>query len=215
MSPGMKDQLITEAKMLEDAGAALLDFTNSGPVVGPEVAAAVSIPVIGGFGGGPWLDGRVRLGHAAIGYGVKYLDENIDTYANVAPLILDAITAFSNDVRAARQIKALPLSRVERDAMPTATVDGIQTHYEVIGDGPPLLMYSPGGFDATLDKWSTLGIYARTRLLDHLAEKYRCITFDRRETGQSGGRVERITWDDYVVQGKGLLEHLGIQAAHV
>ena len=99
--------------------------------------------------------------------------------------------------------------------MPTATVDGIQTHYEVIGDGPPLLMYSPGGFDATLDKWSTLGIYARTRLLDHLAEKYRCITFDRRETGQSGGRVERITWDDYVVQGKGLLEHLGIQAAHV
>ena len=105
VSPGMKDQLITEAKMLEDAGAALLDFTNSGPVVGPEVAAAVSIPVIGGFGGGPWLDGRVRLGHAAIGYGVKYLDENIDTYANVAPLILDAITAFSNDVRAARQIK--------------------------------------------------------------------------------------------------------------
>lgn len=105
VSPGMKDRLITEAKMLEDAGAALLDFTNSGPVVGPEVAAAVSIPVIGGFGGGPWLDGRVRLGHAAIGYGVKYLDENIDTYANVAPLILDAITAFSNDVRAARQIK--------------------------------------------------------------------------------------------------------------
>ena len=106
--PGMKARLITEAKMLEDAGAALLDFTNSGPVVGPEVAAAVSIPVIGGFGGGPWLDGRVRLGHAAIGYGAKYLDEPVDTYANAAELILDAVTAFIDDVRAARQIKGTP-----------------------------------------------------------------------------------------------------------
>ena len=58
----------TEAKLLEDAGAALLDFTNSGPVAGAAVVKAVAIPVIGGFGGGPWLDGRVRLAHTAIGY---------------------------------------------------------------------------------------------------------------------------------------------------
>src|SRR6266511_1552359 len=50
--------LIAEAKRLEEAGACLLDFTNSGPIVGPEVTRAVSIPVLGGFGGGPWLDGR-------------------------------------------------------------------------------------------------------------------------------------------------------------
>ena len=106
--PAMKERLIAEARMLEDAGAALLDFTNSGPVVGPEVAAAVSIPVIGGFGGGPWLDGRVRMAHAAIGYGAKHLDQNIETYANVARISLDAITAFSEDVRAARQIKGAP-----------------------------------------------------------------------------------------------------------
>ncbi|MEE8624517.1 MAG: 3-methyl-2-oxobutanoate hydroxymethyltransferase [Acidiferrobacterales bacterium] len=105
VSPDMKDRLIAEAKMLEDAGAALLDFTNSGPVVGPEVVAAVSIPVIGGFGGGPWLDGRVRMAHAAIGYGAKHLDEEIETYANVARITLDAMTAYSEDVRAARQIK--------------------------------------------------------------------------------------------------------------
>ena len=99
--------------------------------------------------------------------------------------------------------------------MPNAVIDGIKTKYEIVGDGPPLLMYSPGGFDATLDKWSTLGVYARIKLLDHLPKKYRCIIFDRRETGQSGGRVERITWDDYVEQGKGLLEHLGIGSAHL
>ena len=52
--------------------------------------------------------------------------------------------------------------------MPSATIDGIQTHYEIIGDGPPLLMFSPGGFDATFDKWSNLGVYARIKLLDYL-----------------------------------------------
>lgn len=99
--------------------------------------------------------------------------------------------------------------------MPIATIDGIRTNYEVIGEGPPLLMYAPAGFDATLDKWRTQGVYARIKLLDHLPKKYTCIVFDRRETGQSGGRVERITWAHYVAQGRGLLEHLNIKRAHL
>lgn len=101
----MTEQLVAEARMLEDAGATLLDFTNSGPVVGPEVVAAVSIPVLGGFGGGPWLDGRVRMAHAAIGYAASNLDDPKETYANVARTTLDALTAFSEDVRAGRQIR--------------------------------------------------------------------------------------------------------------
>ena len=99
--------------------------------------------------------------------------------------------------------------------MPTTVIDEIKTNYEVKGDGPPLLMYSPGGFDASLDKWSNLGVYARIKLLDHLPKRYTCIVFDRRETGLSGGRVEHITWDHYVDQGKGLLDHLGFDKAHV
>jgi pimeloyl-ACP methyl ester carboxylesterase len=99
--------------------------------------------------------------------------------------------------------------------MPTAVIDGINTRYEVIGSGPPLLMYAPAGFDASLDKWSTQGIYAKIKLLDHLPKKYSCILFDRRECGQSGGRVERVTWAHYVAQGKGLLDHLGIARAHI
>ena len=99
--------------------------------------------------------------------------------------------------------------------MADAVIDGITTRYEVVGSGEPLLMFSPGGFDATLDKWSTLGVYARIRVLEHLSRKYSCIIFDRRETGQSGGRVESITWAHYVKQGKGLLDHLNIRRAHV
>jgi 3-methyl-2-oxobutanoate hydroxymethyltransferase len=104
----MQERLVGEAKMLEEAGAVLLDFTNSGPIVGPAVVEAVSIPVIGGFGGGPWLDGRVRMAHAAIGYSEKHLDDDIKTYANVAQISFDALTAFSEDVRAGRQIKGAP-----------------------------------------------------------------------------------------------------------
>jgi pimeloyl-ACP methyl ester carboxylesterase len=99
--------------------------------------------------------------------------------------------------------------------MPIAIIDGIATRYEVVGSGPPLLMYSPAGFDATLDKWRTQGVYAKINLLDHLPNKYTCIMFDRRECGQSGGRVERVSWVHYVVQGKGLLDHLGIKQAHL
>lgn len=99
--------------------------------------------------------------------------------------------------------------------MPLVTIDGIQTRYETLGSGPPILMFSPGGFNATLDAWSSVGVYARTKPLDYLTLHYTCIVFDRRETGQSGGRIERITWADYVEQGKGLLDHLRIERAHV
>jgi 3-methyl-2-oxobutanoate hydroxymethyltransferase len=83
----------------------MLDFTNSGPVAGAAVVEAVAIPVIGGFGGGPWLDGRVRLAHTAIGYGDKWLDAKTDTYVNTARAALGAFTALIADVRAGRQIK--------------------------------------------------------------------------------------------------------------
>jgi 3-methyl-2-oxobutanoate hydroxymethyltransferase len=101
----MTAKLVEEAKMLEDAGASLLDFTNSGPVAGAAVVSAVKIPVIGGFGGGPWLDGRVRLAHTAIGYGEKWIDSKVETYTNTAKASLDAFTALIGDVRAGRQIK--------------------------------------------------------------------------------------------------------------
>ena len=99
--------------------------------------------------------------------------------------------------------------------MPSVDIAGIATRYEVLGSGPPILMYAPGGFDATIEKWRSLGVYARIRLLDHLPAKYTCVAFDRRECGQSGGRVEPVTWAHFVEQGKGLLDHLGFPKAHI
>jgi 3-methyl-2-oxobutanoate hydroxymethyltransferase len=104
----LTEQFVADAKRLEDAGAALLDFTHSGPVAGPAVTGAVSIPVIGGLGGGPWLDGRVRALVNAVGYLAAALDDTTDRYANVARVTFDAIQTYAEDVRAARQIRGNP-----------------------------------------------------------------------------------------------------------
>jgi 3-methyl-2-oxobutanoate hydroxymethyltransferase len=98
-------KLLEEAKALEAAGAVMLDFRHSGPDAGTAVVRAVAIPVIGGLGGGPWLDGRMRMAHAAIGYPASQLDSAQETYANVARVAFDAIHAYADDVRAARQLK--------------------------------------------------------------------------------------------------------------
>ena len=105
LPPTLTAQLVAEAQRLEAAGAAMLDFTHSGPVAGPAVVAAVKVPVIGGLGGGPWLDGRMRMANAAIGYAAAMLDNPPAAYAQVARTALDALTALCEDVRSGRQIK--------------------------------------------------------------------------------------------------------------
>ena len=54
--------------------------------------------------------------------------------------------------------------------MKTAIIDGIQTRYDVVGNGEPLLMYAPAGFDATIEKWSTQGVYAKIKPLENLSK---------------------------------------------
>ena len=106
----MTQQLVAEARLLEECGAALIDFQNSGQVAGAAVAQAVRIPVLGGLGGGPWLDGRMRMAHAAIGYAASAIDSPPDTYANVARITLESLGAYAEDVRASRQIRGgIPL----------------------------------------------------------------------------------------------------------
>jgi 3-methyl-2-oxobutanoate hydroxymethyltransferase len=102
----MLEELVRQARMLEDAGASLLNFTNSGPRIGPAVVDAVSIPVLGGMGGGPWLDGRIRMITAAIGYPASSIDDEKDTYANVARITLQALEQYAQDVRAGEQIRS-------------------------------------------------------------------------------------------------------------
>ena len=83
---GKPEELVALARQLEAAGAVMLDFRHSGPVAGAAVTKAVSIPVIGGLGGGPWLDGRIRRLDVLLGY----------------PPNTDVLQRYVEDVRAQR-----------------------------------------------------------------------------------------------------------------
>ncbi|HUQ26072.1 MAG TPA: 3-methyl-2-oxobutanoate hydroxymethyltransferase [Burkholderiales bacterium] len=87
------EELVAKAQQLQAAGAAMIDFRHSGPVAGAAVAKAVAIPVIGGLGGGPWLDGRVRRIDTLIGY-------------PPAQPALDALNAYAQDVRDGKTLKS-------------------------------------------------------------------------------------------------------------
>jgi len=99
--------------------------------------------------------------------------------------------------------------------MPTATIDHLEVSYVTRGSGPALLMLAPGGFDATMEKWSTAGVWKGMQPLDSLSREFTVVAYDRRESGASGGRVERLSWPLFAEQAKHVLDHLGIRKAFV
>lgn len=99
--------------------------------------------------------------------------------------------------------------------MAVAMVDGLEVYYETRGSGAPLLMLAPGGFDATIEKWLATNAWKEIDALEKLSSQFQLIIYDRREAGRSGGRVERLRWDLYARQAKGLLDHLKIDSAFV
>lgn len=99
--------------------------------------------------------------------------------------------------------------------MAVAMVDGLEVYYETRGSGAPLLMLAPGGFDATIEKWLATNAWKEIDALEKLSSQFQLIVYDRREAGRSGGRVEKLRWDLYARQAKGLLDHLKIDSAFV
>lgn len=99
--------------------------------------------------------------------------------------------------------------------MPVAMLDGIETYYETHGSGSPILMCAPGGFDASMDKWRVASAWTGIDAIKALAAEHTVIVYDRRECGQSHGRVERLSWASYTRQGKALLDHLKLNSVVV
>lgn len=99
--------------------------------------------------------------------------------------------------------------------MPMATIEGLPVNYQVQGTGPHLLLLAPGGFDSTIARWSSTGVWKEMDALTALARHFTVIAYDRREAGASGGRVEPLAWDVFARQGKALLDHLQVRDAYL
>ena len=95
----MRDTLVQQARLIEDAGAAALDCTNVGNEIVGDIARVVAIPAIGGHNTGPNADGRVTVSYSLVGYGVAAIDSPRPGGATVGAAILQAMSAYFQSVR--------------------------------------------------------------------------------------------------------------------
>ncbi|MFP5489241.1 MAG: alpha/beta fold hydrolase, partial [Acidimicrobiia bacterium] len=84
-------------------------------------------------------------------------------------------------------------------------------HFDVEGDGFPVLLIAPGGMRSANELWSGMPWNPRT-----LADTYRVVGMDQRNAGRSTAPVSAADgWATYTADQLGLLDHLGIDHCHV
>jgi len=83
--------------------------------------------------------------------------------------------------------------------MPSANVDGVNLHYDIEGEGPPLLLIA--GLGANSSSWATMKPL--------LIGRFTCITFDNRGTGRSDTPPGPYTIDEMADDAAGLIRSLG------
>ena len=89
--------------------------------------------------------------------------------------------------------------------MPFAAVDAIELYYESHGSGPPIV-FAHGRGGNHLSWWQQVPFFA---------DRYRCITIDHREFGQSKDAADGPGRAAFVEDLRGLLDHLDIREAYL
>ena len=91
--------------------------------------------------------------------------------------------------------------------------DGTRSiHYDVEGDGYPVLLIAPGGMRSANELWSNAPWNPRTAL----SADHRVIGMDQRNAGRSTAPITADDgWDTYTADQLALLDHLGIERCHV
>ena len=89
--------------------------------------------------------------------------------------------------------------------MPRAAVNGINMYYQVHGTGDPMIMVQ--GFGGVLQGW-----FFQTRAFK---KHFQVMIFDNRGLGKTDGRGSPFTIETMADDTVGLLDHLGIERAHV
>ena len=91
--------------------------------------------------------------------------------------------------------------------MTDVLVNGIRLHYQVHGEGAPLVLAH--GYGATLDMWA--------RQTEAFSQKYQVVVYDMRGHGRTEAPRDWASYnlDDYVEDQRQLMDHLGIDTAYV
>lgn len=99
--------------------------------------------------------------------------------------------------------------------MPSFRHGGASIHYEVYGQGFPVLTFAPAGLQSTIDVWN--GPSAPVNPITEFAGSFRVIAMDQRN---GGGRshapmTAQDGWQTYAGDHIALLDHLGIDRCHL
>lgn len=90
--------------------------------------------------------------------------------------------------------------------------DQTRIHYQVHGEGFPLLAIAPGGLRSHIGAWQNRPIVPSS----DLAGSYRVITMDQRNAGTSWAPISaQDDWRTYTADQLALLDHVGAKRFHV
>jgi len=90
--------------------------------------------------------------------------------------------------------------------MPVVDVAGLAIAYELRGAGVPIVLVAGTGYPGAT--WPA-------SLLDPLAKRHTVLTFDHRGTGRTPSTPERYSTRQFAADAVGLMDALGLDAAHV
>jgi pimeloyl-ACP methyl ester carboxylesterase len=105
--------------------------------------------------------------------------------------------------------------------MPVLERDGARIHYEVAGDGYPLLLFAPGGLQSVAQLWRERPDAPGQPLpwMDPVAElsgQFCVVAMDQRNAGSSTAPIRQSDgWETYTDDHLAILDHLGFERAHV
>lgn len=93
-----REQLLADARALEEAGVycLVLEMVPSG--LADEVTAAVDVPTVG-IGAGDGTDGQVLVLHDLLGLDASFSPRFVKRYAELEPRVVEALEAFRSEVR--------------------------------------------------------------------------------------------------------------------
>ena len=95
------DQLIADARLLEEAGAFAVVLESIPSELAGEITAQLKIPTIG-IGAGPSCDGQVLVGYDAFGLFDEFVPRFVKQYANLGAQMVEAAKEYAADVQAGR-----------------------------------------------------------------------------------------------------------------
>lgn len=88
----------------------------------------------------------------------------------------------------------------------------VSIHYDLEGDGFPVLLIAPGGMRSANELWETVPWNPRAAL----AGEYRLIGMDQRNAGRSTAPIDGDDgWATYTADQLALLDHLDVERCHV